>query len=452
MNCYSGGYMIEVYRLDDLLKKYGIDANKVLGKNDAILECEEYQDIDKTLDYLINELGISSRNIEKCPSIMYYAIDNVKENYEFLVKVNVNINNVMSTLHILNTNPKVLKETYYYIRDNYGIEYINKTASILKIRVSKIKEVEKIFSDKAIIIAAAYSKNSIEQLYEIVKICRKYNIKITSSVFIISATELEKVAKVCRENNIPIKGCIFHRTAKDIRKIIKICKDNNIEITGNLFNKNAKEVQKIVDICKKYRVPITSSIFLKTAKEVERIIIVCRENNISVIGAIFKRSASEIEKIAKLCEEYDIPIINSMFFKSAEEVEKIIIICKKNNISVVGGIFLKNAHELEESINYVRNTYGEAYLQPLIVNKNVEYLKVVLPYLDSLNVLSVVIKSASILTLTLDEIIERKEYIESIGEELVLSNGRFNSIFGLSKVNYRKLVSKKEKCLRLCRK
>ena len=401
MNCYSGGgYMIEVYRLDDLLKKYGIDANKVLGKNDAILECEEYQDIDKTLDYLINELGISPRNIEKCPSIMYYAIDNVKENYEFLVKVKVNINNVMSTLHILNTNPKVLKETYYYVRDNYGIEYINKTASILKIRVSKIKEVEKIFSDKAIIIAAAYSKNSIEQLYEIVKTCRKYNIKITSSVFIISATELEKVAKVCRENNIPIKGCIFHRTAKDIRRIIKICKDNNIEITGNLFNKNAKEVQKIVDICKKYRVPITSSIFLKTAKEVEGIIIVCRENN----------------------------------------------------ISVVGGIFLKNAHELEESINYVRNTYGEAYLQPLIVNKNVEYLKVVLPYLDSLNVLSVVIKSASILTLTLDEIIERKEYIESIGEELVLSNGRFNSIFGLSKVNYRKLVSKKEKCLRLCRK
>lgn len=79
-------------------------------------------------------------------------------------------------------------------------------------------------------------------------------------------------------------------------------------------------------------------------------------------------------------------------------------------------------------------------------------MKVVLPYLDSLNVLSVVIKSASILSLTLEEIIERKEYIESIGEELVLSNDRFNSIFGMIRANYRKLVDKKEECLRLCKK
>ena len=444
--------MIEAYELESLLKKYRIDASKVLSKNDTILDHGEYQDIDRTLDYLINELGISSRNIEKCPSIMYYAVDNIRENYEFLIKVNMNINNVMSTLHILNTNPEVLKETYYYVRSNYGVEYINRAASILKIRVSKIKEAEKIFSDKEIIIAAAYSKNSNEQLYKIAEICRRHNIKITSSMFIKSAKELEKVVKVCRENNIPIKGCIFHRTAKDIKKIIKICMDNNIEITGNLFNRNAKETQKIVDICNNYGVPITSSIFLKTAKEVERIITVCRDNNIPVIGAIFKRASTEIDEIAKLCKRYNIPIINSMFFKPAEEVEKIIIICKKNNISIVGSMFLKNAHELEESIDYVKSTYGNAYLKPLIVNKNVEYLKVVLPYLESLNVLPVVIKSASILTLTLDEIIDRKEYIESIGEKLVLPNGRFNSIFGMTRANYRKLISKKEECLRLCRK
>ena len=35
-----------------------------------ILEYGEYQDIDKTLNYLVKELHINARNIEKCPSIM----------------------------------------------------------------------------------------------------------------------------------------------------------------------------------------------------------------------------------------------------------------------------------------------------------------------------------------------------------------------------------------------
>ena len=48
-------------------------------------------------------------------------------------------------------------------------------------------------------------------------------------------------------------------------------------------------------------------------------------------------------------------------------------------------------------------------------------------------------KSASILTLTLDEIKERKGLIDGLGESMVLPNGRFNSIFGLSKKNYQKL-------------
>lgn len=30
--------MIEVYRLEDLLKKYGIDTNKILSKNNKILD------------------------------------------------------------------------------------------------------------------------------------------------------------------------------------------------------------------------------------------------------------------------------------------------------------------------------------------------------------------------------------------------------------------------------
>lgn len=125
-----------------------------------------------------------------------------------------------------------------------------------------------------------------------------------------------------------------------------------------------------------------------------------------------------------------------------EEIEKIIEVCKRNNIQITGSIFLKTSEEIEKSINYIKENYGQAYLTPLIINKNVEHLKNVLPYLESLGVLPYVVKSASILTLTLDEIKERKDFIESNNDTLVLQNGRFNSVFGLSKANYKKLTNK----------
>lgn len=125
-----------------------------------------------------------------------------------------------------------------------------------------------------------------------------------------------------------------------------------------------------------------------------------------------------------------------------EEIEKIIEVCKRNNIQITGSIFLKTSEEIEKSINYIKENYGQAYLTPLIINKNVEHLKNVLPYLGSLGVLPYVVKSASILTLTLDEIKERKDFVESNNDTLVLQNGRFNSVFGLSKSNYKKLTNK----------
>ena len=98
---------------------------------------------------------------------------------------------------------------------------------------------------------------------------------------------------------------------------------------------------------------------------------------------------------------------------------------------------------LRKIINYIKENYGQAYLTPLIINKNVEHLKNVLPYLESLGVLPYVVKSASILTLTLDEIKERKDFVESNNDTLVLQNGRFNSIFGVSRANYKKLTNNK---------
>ena len=382
--------MIEAYELESLLKKYGIDASKVLSKNDTILERGEYQDIDKTLNYLVNELGISPRNIEKCPSIMYYAVDNIRENYDFLIKAKVNISSIETTLHILNTEPNILKETYYYVLDNYGKEYINRFTTILRTPVNRIKVIEKLLSNKSLIISVACLRKNIDE----------------------------------------------------IERIVAICKKNNVSITGNIFLKPVDEIEKIIKVCEKNNISITGSIFYKTSDEIERIVVICKKNNVVIISSVFLKTADEIEQIVEVCKKNDIPITGGVFLKTADEIKRIVAICNENKISITGSVFHSTADELEESIDYVKSTYGEAYLKPLIVNKKVEYLKVVLPYLDSLNVLPIVIKSASILTLTLDEIIERKEYIESIGEELVLPNGRFNSIFGMSRANYRKLVGK----------
>ena len=408
--------MIEAYTLESLLKKYGIDATKVINKNNNILEYGEYQDIDKTLNYLVKELHINARNIEKCPSITYIAVNNIKENYEFLITTKINTGNIETTLHILNTNPKNLKETYNYVLNNYGIEYINRTTSILSTSIDRIKQLEGLFNDKSLVISAAISRNNMDEIKKIIDVCKKNNISITGNVFKKTSEDIEKIIDVCRENNIPVTGNVFLNTAEDIEKIIKVCRENNI--------------------------PITGSVFLKTSEEIEKIIKVCRENNIPITGSVFLKTSEDIEKIIKVCRENNIPITGSVFLKTSEDIEKIIKVYIENNIPVTGNVFKKPAEEIEKSIDYIKENYGQAYLTPLIINKNVEHLKNVLPYLESLGVLPYVIKSASILNLTFEEIKERKDFIESNNDTLVLQNGRFNSIFGLSRANYKKLTNK----------
>ena len=387
--------MIESYDLEKLLKSYELDANKFLIKNDNILTYGEYQNIKYVLEYLLNECKISPRNIEKCPSILYFAPQNIKENYEFLKNSEVSLNNIDTTLHILSTDPKDLKDTYNYILDNYGVTYLNQITSILNVNVNRIKKIENIIKDKNLVMSASISRLSVE--------------------------EIEKVVKVCKANNIDIKGSVFYKTAEEIKDIVKVCEENGIK-------------------------DIKGSVFLKTAEEIEKIIEVCKANDIKDIkGNVFMKPAEEIEKIIEVSKVNGIKITGSVFMKTAEEIEKIIEVCEENGIKITGGVFLKTAEDIQSSINYVKSTYGEAYLMPLIINKNVSHLQEVLPYLESLGVLSYVIKSASILTLTLDEIKHRKEFIEERGETLVLENGRFNSIFGMTKKKYENLSGKKVK-------
>ena len=166
-----------------------------------------------------------------------------------------------------------------------------------------------------------------------------------------------------------------------------------------------------------------------------------KENILS--AAISRKDIDEIKKIIKICKKNKIELTGSVFKRTAEEIEKIVEVCKKNKIKITGSVFLKNPKQLKENIEYIKQNYGEEYLTPLIVSKNLKHLQKTLPYLQSIGVLETIKTSASILSLTLEEIKERKAFIESIGEPIVKEN-KFNSIFGMPKKSYPKKVKEYE--------
>ena len=164
--------MIGKYTLKILCDKYNISSENVINKNNNILTYGEYLDIDKTLNYLINELKVSKKNIEKCPSILYRNVDAIKKNIDYLKQQNVSFSSIESCLHVLSTEPIDLKDTYKYIEENYGIEAINKNTSILSCNKDLIIEVEKLELDKewnlAIAVGIDFGFTTLEKVIDII--------------------------------------------------------------------------------------------------------------------------------------------------------------------------------------------------------------------------------------------------------------------------------------------
>ena len=67
--------------------------------------------------------------------ILYFKVSAIRKNVEFLQKQKVPFYNVDTCLHVLNTDPFQLEETYNYVKDNYGVEFINRITSVLRIDV-----------------------------------------------------------------------------------------------------------------------------------------------------------------------------------------------------------------------------------------------------------------------------------------------------------------------------
>ena len=117
--------------------------------------------------------------------------------------------------------------------------------------------------------------------------------------------------------------------------------------------------------------------------------------------------------------------------------EEIIKICLDNGLECKGTVFSTNPQKLTESIRYVRDNYGDALVQRLIVTQHPDRLKEVLPYFEEHGYLEGLLNGTLVLSLTLDEFKERESILRKRGEE-VLVEGKFNRIFGLDKKRYKK--------------
>ena len=465
--------MVNREQFEEICNKYGVDSKKLIKNNENVLEKADYNSICYVLDFLRDTLKVTPNNIEKCPSILYLKIEAIKENWKFLNEKKINARDVETCLHILSTEPDQLKKTYEYVSDEnrYGKKYIEQISSILRVPVERIQEIEERCPEltKENILSAAISRKDVDEIKkieqvckdneievtgsvfnrtaaeikEIVEGCKEKGIEVTGSVFYRTATEIKEIVEVCKENGIEATGTVFSRTAAEIKEIVKVCKENGIEATGNVFKRIAAEIKEIVEVCNENGIEVTGSVFYRTAAEIKEIVEVCKKNGMEATGTVFFRTVAEIKEIVEVCKENGIEATGNVFKRTAAEIKEIVEVCNENGIEVTGSIFNKNSKQLKENIEYIKQNYGEEYLTPLIVSKNLKHLQKILPYLQSIGVLETIKTSATILTWTLDEIKERQAFIESIGEPIVKGN-KFNSIFGLSRKRYQKKVKEYE--------
>ena len=255
--------MISEYTLKMLCDKYNLNVKKLVNKNNNILEYGKYHEIDQTLNYLINELLISPSNIEKCPSILYRNVGNIKQNVEFLKRQNIIFENVETCLHILVTEPNELIETYNYVKLNYGENVINRITSILYVSKSIIIDVEKLnipFKNKAGNLSVAVGiKWGSTNLEEIEKIIHSAEFKNHPELFTsetLASANLEDIQKII--NSIEFREhpelftseTLARAKLEDIKKIIHSSEFRDypeLFTSTTLAHANLEEIKRIIN-------------------------------------------------------------------------------------------------------------------------------------------------------------------------------------------------------------
>ena len=251
--------MIEEYSLKLLCDKYGVSKENIVNKNNNVLTYGEYEDIDKTLDYLINELKVSRANIEKCPSILYRNVNAIKDNIDFLKQKDVSFSLIESCLHVLSSEPDSLKDTYNYVEENYGVESINKNTSVLSCNKDLIIAVEKLGLDKTWNLVVAY--------------CIEFG-----------STTLEEVENIV--NSIEFKTypelftsqTLAHGSIKEIQEMInseEFKKYPELFTSETLAHAKIEDIQKLLEMSywndARYKNLLTSSVVAKSKQMITKL-------------------------------------------------------------------------------------------------------------------------------------------------------------------------------------
>ena len=262
--------MIEEYSLKLLCDKYGVSKENIVNKNNNILSKGEYEDIDKTLNYLINELKVSRANIEKCPSILYRNVNVIKDNIDFLKQKDVSFSSIESCLHVLSSEPNDLKDTYDYVEENYGKKSINKNTSVLICPKDLVITVEELGLNKDWTLSiASCVKLGFTTLDEIKNIINSEEFKEHKELFTsetLAHAKIEDIQKMINSKKFKEHSELFTSTTlasariEDIKKIIH---SEEFEEHPELFTSETLAHAKIEDIQKLLEMPYWNDIRYK---------------------------------------------------------------------------------------------------------------------------------------------------------------------------------------------
>ena len=262
--------MIEEYSLKLLCDKYGVSKENIVNKNNNILSKGEYEDIDKTLDYLINELKVSKTNIEKCPSILYRNVNAIKDNIDFLKQNNVSFSTIESCLHVLSSEPDSLKDMYDYVEENYGKESINKSTSVLSCPKDLVIAVEELGLNKdwnlLITSCIEFGFTTLEEIENIVNSIefKKYPELFTSQT--LAYAKIEDIQEMIDSQEFKEHPELFtsqtlaHGSIKEIQEMIN---SEEFKKYPKLFTSQTLAHAKIEDIQKLLQMPYWNDIRYK---------------------------------------------------------------------------------------------------------------------------------------------------------------------------------------------
>ena len=249
--------MIEEYSLKLLCDKYGVSKENIVNKNNNVLTYGEYEDIDKTLDYLINELKVNKKNIEKCPSILYRNVNAIKDNIDFLKQKDVSFSSIESCLHVLSSEPNDLKDTYDYVEENYGKESINKNTSVLSCNKDLVIAVEKLGLDKTwnLVIASCikFGFTTLEEVEDIVNSIefKKYPELFTSET--LTHAKIKEIQEMINSQEFKKYPELFTSTTlarAKIKEIQEMINSQEFKKYPELFTSETLASAKIEDIQK----------------------------------------------------------------------------------------------------------------------------------------------------------------------------------------------------------